>query len=174
MNPGVALFLVAALAPAVPTPAANFPGTLTLAQDFDSFPPEEAPPPPPPEPAPAPRQAAPRQPVEPAPPPAPPPDIWVQRSTVELVGLDKVSGRATVLSGRVGQELHFGTLTVLARACVVRPPDTAPDAAAFLEITDSRPGPTPFHAWMLVSEPAVSIYEHPVFDIRLTGCRAGP
>ncbi len=173
MNTGVAIVLVAALAAAVPAPGGMFPGALAQEPNFDSFPPEEAPPPPPPSPLP-PQQAVPRQPVEPAQPAAPPPDIWLSRPTVDLVGLDKVSGRATALSGRVGQELHFGTLSVVARACVVRPPDVSPDAAAFLEITDSQPGPTPFRAWMLVSEPAFSIYEHPVFDIRLAGCRTGP
>ena len=91
-----------------------------------------------------------------------------------LVGLDKVSARATQLSGPVGQPISFGSLTVLARACVVRPPDAAQDAAAFLEISDTRLDTPPFRAWMLLSEPAVSIFEHPVYDIRLVGCRAGP
>jgi hypothetical protein len=54
---------------------------------------------------------------------------------------------------------------------VVRPPDAAADAAAFLDITDARPGIAPFHAWMLLTEPSLSIYEHPVYDIRLAGCR---
>jgi hypothetical protein len=115
---------------------------------------------------------APAAPAAPAPPPpGPAPDAWVARSIVDLTALDKVSARATPLSGKVGEELHFGTLTVVARACVVRPPDAAADAAAFLDITDARPGIAPFHAWMLLTEPSLSIYEHPVYDIRLAGCR---
>jgi hypothetical protein len=110
----------------------------------------------------------------PAGPEAPPaPDPWLPRPVVDLVGLDKVSARTTAISGPVGQPLHFGTLTVLVRACVVRPPDAAPDAAAFLEISDSRVSGKPFSAWMLLSEPSLSIFEHPVYDIRLVGCRAG-
>ena len=107
-------------------------------------------------------------------PAAPTPGNWLPRPGVDLVALDKVSARATTLSGRVGQELHFGTLTLIVRACLVRPPDAAPDAAAFLDITDSRPPPRPFQAWMVLSAPALSIYEHPLYDIRLAGCQAAP
>ncbi len=106
-----------------------------------------------------------------APPPGPAPDTWVAKSIVDLIVLDKVSARATPLSGKVGDELHFGTLTIVARACVVRPPDAAADAAAFLDITDARPGIAPFHAWVLLAEPSLTIYAHPVYDIRLAGCR---
>ena len=96
------------------------------------------------------------------------------RPGVQLTVLDKVSARSTLLAGKVGQELRFGSLTVVAQACVARGPDVPADAAAFLDITDSRPGTAPFHAWMLLSEPSQAIYEHPVYDIRLMGCGAAP
>ena len=96
---------------------------------------------------------------------------WVPRGAVELVGTDKVNVRTTALSGPVGQPIPFGSLTIVAKSCVVRPADQIADAAAFLDITDSRPGPVAFHAWLVRSAPAVSIFEHPVYDIRLVGCR---
>jgi hypothetical protein len=167
---------------------AALPATGLMAQDsgFDAFPPDlparaarsPARPAPPPEPwTQAPPTQAPATPAPPPPqaaPPTPAPDVWQARPVVELVGLDKVSARATPLSGPVGQPLTFGSLTVLPRACVVRPPDVPADAAAFLEIADTRLDTKKFSAWMLVSEPAVSIFEHPVYDIRLVGCRAAP
>ena len=110
----------------------------------------------------------------PAAPPAPASAAWLARPIVQLTALDKVSARAVPLSGKVGEDLRFGSLTVVARACVVRPPDVPADAAAFLDITDARPGTPPFYAWMLLSEPSESIYEHPVYDIRLAGCAAAP
>ncbi len=157
--------LLAALA--LVAPAA---GALAQEAGFDAFPPSL---PSRPKPAVPPQPAAP-PPAQPAKPPGPAPDAWLALPIVELVGLDKVSARTTALSGPVGQELRFGTLTVLPRACMVRPPDTAADAAAFLEIADPRLETKPFRAWMLLSEPAVSIFEHPVYDIRLVGCRAAP
>jgi hypothetical protein len=103
-------------------------------------------------------------------PPAPAPDAWLPRGGVELQALDKVTARTLKLSGRVGQAIHYGSLTITVRACVVRPPDQAADAAAFLDIADARPDMPRFSGWMLVSAPAVSMLEHPVYDIRMIGC----
>ena len=160
----LAAILLAALTPAVPLA-----GALAQESRFDAFPPDSSAPA-----APAPAAPPPARPAAPAAAPAHPPDTWQDRPFVVLVGLDKVSARATRLSGPVGRELTFGTLTVLPRTCVVRPPEVTVDAAAYLEITDARLGTPPFHGWMLLSEPSVSIFEHPVYDIRLVGCRSAP
>jgi hypothetical protein len=106
-------------------------------------------------------------------PPAPPPPVesWVARAGVELAALDKITARVSPLAGRVGQPMHFGTLTVTVRSCIVRGPDQPADQAAFLDVTDSREANFSFHGWMLLSAPGVSVLEHPVYDIRLTGCR---
>lgn len=190
MRPAVAM-LLAALAPALANAVLAVPGAFAQESGFDSFPPDSTSPRVyhPTGPAPAPRPSAGVQPsappqssgpaqssspAQPSTPAAPAPTPWLARPVVELVGLDKVSARTTQLSGPVGQPLAFGTLTVLPRACMVRPPDTTQDAAAFLEIADSRLDTPPFRAWMLLSEPAVSILQHPVYDIRLVGCRAAP
>lgn len=106
-----------------------------------------------------------------APPAAAGPD-WLPRSGVELQALDKVTARSTVLDGRVGQTLHFESLSIVVTACVVRPPDRPADAAAFVQITDSHQGEPGFRGWMLQDEPALSMFEHPLYDIRLNGCRA--
>jgi hypothetical protein len=105
-------------------------------------------------------------------PPAPPGADWLRRPGVELQALDKVTARSTVLDGRVGQTLRFGSLSIVVTACVVRPPDRPADAAAFVQITDSHQGEPGFRGWMLEDEPVVSMFEHPLYDIRLNGCRA--
>jgi hypothetical protein len=106
------------------------------------------------------------------PPPVPAPETWLPRSNVALAGLDKITARVTPLTGRVGQTLTFGTLSIAVRNCIVRGPDQPADQAAYLDITDSRDGSKEFHGWMLLSSPSLSMLEHPVYDIRLTGCRA--
>jgi hypothetical protein len=103
--------------------------------------------------------------------PASPGPDWLLRGGVELQALDKVTARNTVLTGRVGQVLRFGSLSITATSCVVRPPDQPQDAAAFVEITDSHPDAPGFRGWMLAAEPAVAMFEHPGYDIRLNGCR---
>jgi hypothetical protein len=100
------------------------------------------------------------------------PDPWQPRGGAELRALDKVNARSLTLSGRVGQVIRYATLTIVVRACVVRAPDQEADAAAFLDITDSRPNTPSFHGWMLQDEPGLMVYEHPVYDVRILGCRA--
>jgi hypothetical protein len=118
---------------------------------------------------PAPDAASPNAP--PAEPPPPPPNVWVPRPVADLTGLDKVSARESRLAVRVGQSVTFGSLTITVRACVVRPPDQAPDATAFLDITDSQGAAPDFHGWMIRSEPSLEILQHPVYDVRLDGCQ---
>ena len=41
---------------------------------------------------------------------------WVPRQQARIQALDKVTARVTVLEGRVGESLSFGTLTIRMRA----------------------------------------------------------
>jgi hypothetical protein len=115
---------------------------------------------------------------QPAPPDQPPPDpapawpnAWVQRGTASIAALDKLSARPTALAIRAGDSAPFRTLTIAVRSCVVRPPDRPADAAAWLDVTDSRPGSPEFHGWMLAGEPGLAILQSPTYDVRLLGCR---
>ena len=109
----------------------------------------------------------------PAAPPAAPsaPDGWLPRDTADLLVLDKVSARSNKVSLRVGQAADNVSLSITLRGCAVRPPDQAQDAAAYLDIKDSRPGAPGFHGWVLRNEPGLNMLEHPVYDVRLVGCR---
>ncbi len=99
---------------------------------------------------------------------------WVPRQSAELQVLDKVTARISVLRAGVGQAARYGTLTITVRACNARPPDEVPDAAAFLEMTDSRRAAGSqqvFRGWMFANAPGVSMLEHPVYDVRVLDCR---
>jgi hypothetical protein len=99
---------------------------------------------------------------------------WVPMRAARLQALDKVTARITILEARVNETATFGTLSIALRACNGRGPDDVPDAAAWMEITDSRaaPGSPPaFRGWMFANAPGVSMLEHPVYDIRVLECR---
>lgn len=99
---------------------------------------------------------------------------WVPRRVAQLQTLDKVTARVSVLQATVDRPASFGTLTIRVRACNARAPDEVPDAAAWMEITDSRApagSPPAFRGWMFANAPAVSMLEHPVYDIRVLECR---
>ena len=99
---------------------------------------------------------------------------WLPKQQARVQALDKVTARVTVLEGRVGEVLRFGTLNIRIGACHARPPTEVPDAAAWFEMTDSRAAPNAppvFRGWMFADAPGVHMLEHPVYDIRILSCR---
>jgi len=91
-----------------------------------------------------------------------------------LQGLDKVTARISTIRAPVGTTVTFGSLQIIARACIKRPPEETPESSAFLEIHDVKPGEAPvkiFSGWMFASSPALSALEHPVYDISVVDCR---
>jgi hypothetical protein len=123
-------------------------------------------------------QTPPSQPVAPAAtttqppaPPPPPPDTWLPKPGADLAALDKITAKVTPLVGKIGQAMKFGSLSVTVRSCIVRGPDQPADQAAFLDVTDSRDAGFAFHGWVILSDPAASMMQHPVYDLRLIGCR---
>jgi hypothetical protein len=98
------------------------------------------------------------------------PDIWLPAGSAKLQALDKVDAQATALTIKVGQSATFGSLTIEIKACVVRPADQPADSAAYLNVTDSHPDSPGFAGWMLTQEPAASMMQHPLYDLRMTGC----
>jgi hypothetical protein len=97
---------------------------------------------------------------------------WEPKRNAELQLLDKVTARVTVVKAAVGQAAPFGTLSIQVRACNARPVGEVPDAAAWMEITDSlRPGVPAFRGWMFANAPGVSMLEHPVYDVRVLDCK---
>jgi hypothetical protein len=114
----------------------------------------------------APSAAQPPATPQPAPGPA-----WLPRGEAVLQALDKVNARNQTFNVRVGASARFGSLTIAVQSCVVRPPDQPADAAAFLVVTDATPGSPAFHGWMFQSDPAVSMLQHPIYDVRVLGCR---
>jgi hypothetical protein len=105
-------------------------------------------------------------------PPAPVelPNIWMPAAVAKLQALDKVNAQASELTIKVGQAATFGSLTITVKSCMIRPPNQPADAAAYLDITDSHPDSPGFDGWMLQDEPSLSMMQHPIYDLRVTGC----
>ena len=114
-----------------------------------------------------------------APPPAPSPSApqpqqpaWLPQGSAQVQVLDKVNAQSAVLTVKVGQEAQFGSLTIQVQACNVHPPDQPQDSAAFLTITDSHSDAPGFSGWMLADNPSLSMLQHPIYDVRVVGCKA--
>ena len=92
---------------------------------------------------------------------------------VVMQGLDKVTARISTFDAPVGVFIEFGTLQIIARTCDKRPPEETPESAAFLDISEVRPGEptvTVYRGWMFASSPGLSALEHPVYDIWVLDC----
>ena len=90
-----------------------------------------------------------------------------------LQALDKVTARVFTIKIMLGETFRFGTLEIIARHCDKRPPEEAPESAAFLEIADFRPNGSKFtiyQGWMFASSPALSAMEHPIYDVWVVNC----
>ena len=96
----------------------------------------------------------------------------IPMDTIVLGGLDKVAARVNTVSGKVGSSVKFGTLEIIARTCVSRPPEETPENAAFLEIYQlgGKDKPRVFSGWMFASSPALSALDHPVYEIWVLRC----
>lgn len=99
------------------------------------------------------------------------PVTWQPQGTAVLQVLDKVDAQSVTLTVKVGASAQSGSLTIAVRACDVSAPNQAQDATAFLDITDSHPDAPSFHGWMLKTDPSVSMLQHPIYDVRVLGCR---
>jgi hypothetical protein len=91
-----------------------------------------------------------------------------------LQGLDKVTARVSRFEAPVGEPVRFGTLQIVVRVCNKRPPEEPPESAAFLEISELRPGEPSierFSGWMFASSPGLNGLEHPVYDVWVLDCR---
>jgi hypothetical protein len=122
------------------------------------------------------RYPAQQPPTQIAPPAVPqtvaPQSAWLPQTTAMLQVLDKVNAQNSVLTVKVGQSAQFGSLTIQVQACQIRPPDQPQDATAYLTITDSHTDAPGFHGWLLANHPSVSMLQHPIYDVRVVGCRA--
>ena len=103
---------------------------------------------------------------QPAPTLRPIPDGAGKR-VAELQGLDKVTARTQRFYAPVGESTKFVD-------CLVNTPDAPAESAAYLTITDHKPGQPEtklFAGWMFASTPALSALDDGVYDVRVLACR---
>jgi hypothetical protein len=101
------------------------------------------------------------------------PTGWLPEKQAQLTVLDKIYGSASTVSAAVGTPFSVRFLSVTVLACWIRPPNLPPDAAVFLQVTDSHAAagsPPEFRGWVFRAEPALSGMSDPVTDISVNGC----
>jgi hypothetical protein len=106
-------------------------------------------------------------------PPVPASTVWVPGKQAQLTILDKIYGSARTISANIGTPFSVRFLTVTVLACWIRPPSLPPDAAVFLQVTDSHAptgSPPEFRGWIFHAEPGLSGMSDAATDISVSGC----
>ena len=101
------------------------------------------------------------------------PTTWLPGKQAQLTILDKIYGSASTISANIGTPFSVRFLTVTVLACLIRPPNLPPDAAAFLQVTDSHApagSPPEFRGWIFHAEPGLSGMSDAATDISVNGC----
>jgi hypothetical protein len=105
----------------------------------------------------------------------PPPPALKATKPVALVmrGLDKITGRPTIINAPINKPVHYATLTITARYCYSTPQSETPETSAFVQIEDHRPDQPArkvFSGWMYASSPGLNGMEHPLYDVWVITC----
>lgn len=89
-----------------------------------------------------------------------------------LRGLDKISGRTTDLTVKVGEAIRYGRLEVRLGECRYPAGDPSSDAYAQLTIVDMTQNVTLFSGWMIASSPALSALDDRRYDVWVISCQS--
>ncbi len=101
-----------------------------------------------------------------------PPTAWQPGQTAKIGVLDKVDGGVAQVSIPVGGQSVVGDLQVSVLACMTRPPDQLPDAAAFLALqnTGNLSAPPAYRGWLIRSEPGAAVAGDASETFRIINC----
>ena len=95
-------------------------------------------------------------------------------TTAELSVLDKVSSINTNIKIKVGEEFSFQNLNIKVLKCYNSEFDDDPEIIAYVQVRDLSNKKNNevyvFNGWMFSSSPSINPFDHPVYDIWLTGC----
>ena len=93
---------------------------------------------------------------------------------IEIKILDKVSSKNNLLKLTIGVEKKFQNLLIKSLKCKNSEFDDNPEITAYIQVSDltnkDKNDVFIFNGWMFSSSPSLKPFDHPVYDIWLTGC----
>ena len=98
----------------------------------------------------------------------------IDGNSVYLHVLDKVTSRVEIIEIPVGEIYEFGSLQIEIFLCKKRPPEAIPEDFVLLRVYDKispENSEIIFQGWMISSSPAVTPFEHPIYDVWVKDCK---
>lgn len=92
--------------------------------------------------------------------------------TAIIQGLNKITAKTSALEIKIGDQIRFGQIIIIAHKCWKASLDQTPESKILLEIFEIKEDiPTKiFYGWMFASSPSISGLEHPIYDLTAIGC----
>ncbi len=99
---------------------------------------------------------------------------FLEGNFVEIKILDKVSSKNKLLKIKINEEKKFKNLIIKILRCKNSEFDDNPEITAYIQVKDITNKKNDevfvFNGWTFSSGPTVKPFDHPVYDIWLTGC----
>ena len=88
--------------------------------------------------------------------------------------LDKISSKNTLIKLKNGEDTIYKDLLIKSMKCKNSEFDDNPEITAYIQVSDltnkDKDDVFVFNGWMFSSSPSIAPFDHPVYDIWLTGC----
>ena len=97
----------------------------------------------------------------------------IEGYAAKLQILDKITSQIETVELNTHSTFNHSTLKIEFYTCYKRPPEEIPEDFVLLRIFDSlstKDDKKVFQGWMISSSPAVTPFEHPIFDIWVKEC----
>ena len=96
------------------------------------------------------------------------------KTVVKLRALDKITARTSDIDIVLGKKRKFGYLEILAKQCKQSIEKNNSGVVAYIQVKDlseKRDNKVfVFNGWTFSSSPTLKTFDHPVYDLRVTGC----
>ena len=100
--------------------------------------------------------------------------IITSKTIVNFRALDKITAKTSDINIVVGQKKKFGYLEIFPRKCSRSQTENDNGVTAYIQVKDLSDKKEDkvfiFNGWTFSSSPTLKTFDHPVYDLWLTGC----
>ena len=100
--------------------------------------------------------------------------LETKETIVKLRALDKITAKTSDISIEIGKRKKFGYLEIFPKSCTKSNNNNLKDVAAYIQVKDlsDKKGDKVFvfNGWTFSSSRTLRTFDHPVYDLWLTGC----
>ena len=101
-------------------------------------------------------------------------EIKLDKNFTEIKILNKISSKNISLELKNNEEKVFDDLIIKSIKCKNSEFDDDPEIIAYIQVIDqsitNNDEVYVFNGWMFASSPSINPFDHPVYDVWLTGC----